>query len=196
MADLGITNGRFDINISTIDTTDEEQFILEDANSSGFDRVEFMFSSNPGEDIKPLRKIASGGEISRIMLALKTTSCVGRSNTSLVFDEIDANIGGRIGRIIGEKLKLVSQSHQIICVTHLPQIASYAEQHLKVNKYAKNNKTFVTVETLSTKERLEEIAEMIRGTEKTDVTRKQAKEMINDAKDFSGFYKKKCKFLV
>ncbi len=184
LADLGITNGRFDINISTIDTINEEQFKLEDANSSGFDRAEFMFSSNPGEDIKPLRKIASGGEISRIMLALKRHLALADQTPVLVFDEIDANIGGRMGRIIGEKLKLVSQSHQIICVTHLPQIASYAEQHLKVNKYAKNNKTFVTVETLSTKERLEEIAEMIRGTEKTDVTRKQAKEMIDDAKIF------------
>ena len=89
-----------------------------------------------------------------------------------------------MGRIIGEKLRLVSQSHQVICITHLPQIASYAEQHFKVNKFARNNKTFVTIETLSTKERLEEIAEMIRGTEKTDVTRKQAKEMLDDAEKF------------
>lgn len=197
---LGITNGRFDIDISTIDMTNAGQFNLEgdrgrplagsqirswrDAGSSGFDHIEFMFSSNPGEELKPLRKIASGGEISRIMLALKRHLASADQTPVLIFDEIDANIGGRMGRIIGEKLRLVSQSHQVICITHLPQIASYAEQHFKVNKFVKNNKTFVTIETLSTKERLEEIAEMIRGTEKTDVTRKQAKEMIDDAEKF------------
>ena len=197
---LGITNGRFDIDISTIDMTNAGQFNLEgdrgrplagsqirswrDAGSSGFDHIEFMFSSNPGEELKPLRKIASGGEISRIMLALKRHLASADQTPVLIFDEIDANIGGRMGRIIGEKLRLVSQSHQVICITHLPQIASYAEQHFKVNKFVKNNKTFVTIETLSNDERLEEIAEMIRGTEKTDVTRKQAKEMIDDAEKF------------
>jgi DNA repair protein RecN (Recombination protein N) len=155
-----------------------------DANTSGFDCVEFMFSSNIGEEVKPLRKIASGGEISRVMLALKRHLALADQTPVLVFDEIDANIGGRMGRIIGEKLKMVSQSHQVICITHLPQIASYADQHLKVDKFAKNDKTFVNIEELSTKTRLEEIAEMIRGTEKTNITRKQAKEMIDDAKKY------------
>ena len=90
-----------------------------------------------------------------------------------------------MGRIIGEKLKLVAQSHQIVCITHLPQIASYAEQHFKVDKTVKNNKTFVAIDQLPSKERLEEIAEMIRGAEKSDVTRKQAKEMMDDAKKFA-----------
>lgn len=184
LADLGITNGRFNIDISSIDMTNAEQFNLEDSSKSGFDHIEFMFSSNPGEKLKPLRKIASGGEISRIMLVLKRHLASADQTPVLIFDEIDANIGGRMGRIIGEKLRLVAQSHQVICITHLPQIASYAEQHFKVNKFARNNKTFVTIDILSTKERLEEIAEMIRGTEKTEVTRKQAKEMIDDAKKF------------
>jgi DNA repair protein RecN (Recombination protein N) len=182
LADLGITNGRFDIDISSIDMTNAEQFNLEAGSRSGFDHIEFMFSSNPGEELKPLRKIASGGEISRIMLALKRHLASADQTPVLIFDEIDANIGGRMGRIVGEKLRLVSQSHQVICITHLPQIASYAEQHFKVTKYTRNNKTFVTIDILSSKERLEEIAEMIRGTEKTEVTRKQAKEMIDDAK--------------
>ena len=184
LADLGITNGKFDIDISSIDITNTEQFNLEDGSRSGFDHIEFMFSSNPGEELKPLRKIASGGEISRIMLALKRHLASADQTPVLIFDEIDANIGGRMGRIIGEKLRLVSQSHQVICITHLPQIASYAEQHFKVNKFSRNSKTFVTIDILSTKERLEEIAEMIRGTEKTEVTRKQAKEMIDDARKF------------
>jgi DNA repair protein RecN (Recombination protein N) len=184
LADLGITNGRFDIDISSIDMTNAEQFNLEDGSRSGFDHIEFMFSSNLGEELKPLRKIASGGEISRIMLALKRHLASADQTPVLIFDEIDANIGGRTGRIIGEKLRLVSQSHQVICITHLPQIASYAEQHFKVNKFVENDKTFVTIDILSNKERLEEVAEMIRGTEKTDVTRKQAKEMIDDARKF------------
>jgi DNA repair protein RecN (Recombination protein N) len=143
-----------------------------------------MFSSNPGEELKPLRKIASGGEISRIMLALKRHLALADQTPVLIFDEIDANIGGRMGRVIGEKLRLVAQSHQVICITHLPQIASYAEQHFKVNKTVKSNKTSVAIDILSAKERLEEIAEMIRGAEKTVVTRKQAKEMLDDAKKF------------
>ena len=184
LADLGITNGKFDIDISSIAITNTEQFNLEDGSRSGFDHIEFMFSSNPGEELKPLWKIASGGEISRIMLALKRHLASADQTPVLIFDEIDANIGGRMGRIVGEKLRLVSQSHQVICITHLPQIASYSEQHFKVNKFSRNSKTFVTIDILSTKERLEEIAEMIRGTEKTEVTRKQAKEMIDDARKF------------
>ncbi len=184
LSDLGIANGRFDIDISSLDITNTEQFNLEDGSRSGFDHIEFMFSSNPGEELKPLRKIASGGEISRIMLALKRHLASADQTPVLIFDEIDANIGGRMGRIIGEKLRLVSKSHQVTCITHLPQIASYAEQHFKVNKFVENTKTFVTIDILSTKERLEEIAEMIRGTEKTEVTRKQAKEMIDDARKF------------
>ena len=174
----------FEISVSAINITNTEQPTLEDSCHSGFDRVEFMFSSNPGEELKPLSKIASGGEISRIMLALKRHLALADQTPVLIFDEIDANIGGRMGRIIGEKLRLVSQSHQVVCITHLPQIVSYAEQHFKVNKSVRSNKTFVTIDKLSSKERLEEIAEMIRGAEKTDVTRKQAKEMIGDAKKF------------
>jgi DNA repair protein RecN (Recombination protein N) len=110
LIDLGFANGRFDINVSTLDNTDSGQTELEDTNCSGFDSVEFMFSSNPGEELKPLRKIASGGEISRIMLALKRHLALADQTPVLVFDEIDANIGGRMGRVIGEKLKLVVPS--------------------------------------------------------------------------------------
>ncbi|GAX59635.1 ATPase [Candidatus Scalindua japonica] len=184
LKDLGITDGKFDINVSALDSTNTELVVIKNANRSGFDRVEFMFSSNPGEKLKPLRKIASGGEISRIMLALKRHLAMSDQTPVLIFDEIDANIGGRMGRVIGEKLRLVAQSHQVICITHLPQIASYAEQHFKVNKTVRSNKTSVTIDNLSSKEQLEEIAEMIRGEEKSIVTRKQAKEMLDDAKKF------------
>ncbi|MGR3318416.1 MAG: DNA repair protein RecN [Candidatus Anammoxibacter sp.] len=185
LGDLGITNGQFDVEISTINVNgNANQFKIDDVTGTGFDRVEFMFSSNTGEKVKPLRKVASGGEISRVMLALKSQLAMADNTPVLVFDEIDSNIGGRMGKIIGEKLKTVSLHHQIICITHLPQIASYADQHLKVSKMVKDNRTITEIDTLSEKARLEEVAEMIRGNEKTDVTRKQAKEMIDDAGKF------------
>ena len=115
-------------------------FDLLSSNSHGFDQVDFLISPNPGEDLKPLRKIASGGEISRVMLALKHQLAKVDSTPVLVFDEIDANIGGRMGEIIGEKLCSIASSRQVICITHLPQIASYADEQWKVNKVVKNGK--------------------------------------------------------
>ncbi|MGR3178818.1 MAG: DNA repair protein RecN [Candidatus Anammoxibacter sp.] len=185
LGDLGITNGQFDVEVYTVNVDgNANQFKIDDVTGTGFDRVEFMFSSNAGEKTRPLRKVASGGEISRVMLALKRQLARADNTPVLVFDEIDSNIGGRMGKIIGEKLKTVSLHHQIICITHLPQIASYADQHLKVIKTVKDNRTMTEIDTLSGKALLEEVAEMIRGNEKTDVTRKQAKEMIDDAKRF------------
>lgn len=184
LGDLGIANGEFNVDVTGIEATEVESFNLADATNVGFDNVEFMFSSNPGEKVRPLRKVASGGEMSRVMLALKSQLALEDHTPVLIFDEIDANIGGRMGRIIGEKLKSVAIHHQLVCITHLPQIASYADQHLKVNKSVRNNKTFVRIDLLNDKEQLEEIAEMIRGDEKTTVTRKQAKEMIDDAGKF------------
>ena len=185
LGDLGIANGQFDVNVSTVNVNGNvSKFSLDNVTGTGFDRVEFMFSSNAGEKIKPLRKVASGGEISRVMLALKSQLAMSDCTPVLVFDEIDSNIGGRMGKIIGEKLRTVSLHHQIICITHLPQIASYADQHLKVNKMVKDNRTVTEIDMLSKKDRMEEVAEMIRGNEKTNVTRKQAKEMIDDAEKF------------
>lgn len=184
--DLGISNAQFEVNILDYKiNTNEHQLLLEDISSNGFESIEFMFSSNLGENAKPLRKIASGGEISRVMLALKRQLAIADNTPVLVFDEIDANIGGRMGKIVGEKLKTVSKSHQIVCITHLPQIASYADQHFKVNKITKNNRTTTEIDKLTEKNRLDEIADMIRGEEKNNITLKQAKEMINDAKKFS-----------
>ncbi|MGR3218651.1 MAG: DNA repair protein RecN [Candidatus Anammoxibacter sp.] len=185
LVDLGIANGQFDVEVSTANVNNNaNQLKIDDITVTGFDRVEFMFSSNAGEKVKPLRKVASGGEISRVMLALKSQLAMADNTPVLVFDEIDSNIGGRMGKVIGEKLKTVSLHHQIICITHLPQIAGYANRHLKVSKIVKDNRTITKIDTLAEKDRLEEIAEMIRGNEKTDVTRKQAKEMIDDARKF------------
>ncbi len=180
--DLGMPHGRFSVQITPPSLNKDGDFDLLASNSYGFDQVDFLISPNPGEDLKPLRKIASGGEISRVMLALKHQLAKVDSTPVLVFDEIDANIGGRMGEIIGEKLCSIASSRQVICITHLPQIASYADEQWKVNKVVKNGKTYSTVEHLSGETRLEEIADMIRGNEKTDITRKQAEEMLRDAK--------------
>ncbi|HQU31989.1 MAG: DNA repair protein RecN [Planctomycetia bacterium] len=180
--DLGIPHGRFSVQLTSSFLHNHYDPQVSDAKRHGFDQVDFLISPNPGEDLKPLKKIASGGEISRVMLALKHQLAKADKTPVLVFDEIDANIGGRMGEVIGEKLSSIARSHQVICITHLPQIASYADEQWKVHKVVKNGKTYSTIENLSGKSRLEEIAEMIRGSEKTDITRKQAQEMLRDAK--------------
>ncbi|OQZ03924.1 MAG: DNA repair protein RecN [Candidatus Brocadia sp. UTAMX1] len=180
--DLGIPHGRFSVQLTSSFLHNHNDPQVSDAKRHGFDQVDFLISPNPGEDLKPLKKIASGGEISRVMLALKHQLAKADKTPVLVFDEIDANIGGRMGEVIGEKLSSIARSHQVICITHLPQIASYADEQWKVHKVVKNGKTYSTIENLSGKSRLEEIAEMIRGSEKTDITRKQAQEMLRDAK--------------
>ncbi|TVM03218.1 MAG: DNA repair protein RecN [Candidatus Brocadia sp. WS118] len=180
--DLGIPHGRFCVQITSpfLHNNGEPQVL--EAKRHGFEQVDFLISPNPGEDLKPLKKIASGGEISRVMLALKHQLAKVDKTPVLVFDEIDANIGGRMGEVIGEKLSSIARSHQVICITHLPQIASYADEQWKVSKLVKNGKTVSSIENLSKESRLEEIADMIRGSEKTDITRKQAQEMLRDAK--------------
>ncbi len=180
--DLGIPHGRFCVQITSPLLHNNDDLQVTEAKSYGFEQVDFLISPNPGEDLKPLRKIASGGEISRVMLALKHQLAKVDKTPVLVFDEIDANIGGRMGEVIGEKLSSIAKSHQVICITHLPQIASHADEQWKVNKLVKNGKTYSTIENVSGESRLEEIADMIRGSEKTDITRKQAQEMLRDAK--------------
>ena len=180
--DLGIPHGRFCAQITSPLLNKNGNPDVSSATSYGFDQIDFLISPNPGEDLKPLKKIASGGEISRVMLALKHQLAKVDKTPVLVFDEIDANIGGRMGEVIGEKLSSIARSHQVICITHLPQIASYADEQWKVSKQVKNGKTFSTIESLSGDARLEEIADMIRGSEKTDITRKQARRCCWDAK--------------
>ncbi|MGQ3685937.1 MAG: DNA repair protein RecN [Candidatus Loosdrechtia sp.] len=189
--ELGIPDGRFYVQIASpfFDGKGDPQILQ--ANSYGFDQIEFLISPNPGEDLKPLRKIASGGEISRVMLALKHQLAKVDKTSVLVFDEIDANIGGRMGEVIGEKLSSIARSHQVICITHLPQIACFADEQWKVTKFVNDGKTYSTIENLSGKDRLEEIADMIRGSEKTDITRKQAQEMLRDAKKKTGMVHRK-----
>ncbi|HEY8667416.1 MAG TPA: DNA repair protein RecN [Tepidisphaeraceae bacterium] len=151
------------------------------ASASGFDHVEFIAQTNPGQLAQPLRKTASGGELSRIMLALKGILAAGDRMSVLVFDEIDANVGGRLGSVIGNKLRRLAQRHQVLCITHLPQIACYADRHLTVRKQVDGTETRTTVRRMEGAERLEELAEMIGGQRITDTTRAQAGELLERA---------------
>ena len=148
---------------------------------SGFDAIEFIAQTNPGQLAQPLRKIASGGELSRIMLGLKSILAQNDRISVLVFDEIDANVGGRLGSIIGNKLRGLAAHHQVLCITHLPQIASYADRHLTVRKSVSGNQTETTVRVMKGDERLQELAEMVGGPRVTETTRAQAKELLESA---------------
>jgi DNA repair protein RecN (Recombination protein N) len=151
------------------------------ATASGYDQIEFVIQTNPGQLAQPLRKIASGGELSRIMLALKSLIAGSDRISVLVFDEIDANVGGRLGAVIGNKLRQLASHHQVLCITHLPQIACYADRHLTVRKNVTGDTTQTTVRTVDGVERLEELAEMIGGQRVTDTTRAQARELLESA---------------
>jgi len=150
------------------------------ANPYGIDKVEFLISPNVGEELKPLSKIASGGELSRIMLALKSILSEGDSIPVIIFDEIDAGIGGIAAETMGRKLKALSLKHQVICITHLPQIASYADIHLKIEKKVSGQRTKVEIRKIEGDERTKEIARMLSG-DSSDVSVKHAKEMLRRA---------------
>ena len=150
--------------------------------ASGIDRIEFFISPNVGEEPKPLAKIASGGELSRIMLALKRAAARAASVPVLIFDEIDAGIGGGTAEAVGRKLKEVSQEHQVICITHLPQIAAYADRHYFVSKVVKGSRTVAEIKELSGNERTGEISRMLGGMKITDKTREHAREMLENAR--------------
>jgi DNA repair protein RecN (Recombination protein N) len=147
----------------------------------GLDRVQFLISPNPGEDLKALAKIASGGELSRIMLAMKRIFAEETLVKTLIFDEVDAGIGGGIAEIVGRKLKAISRQHQVFCITHLPQIACFADSHYKVTKKETGGRTYVEVKQLPEEQRMEEIARMLGGIKITDKTLEHAREMLRNA---------------
>jgi DNA repair protein RecN (Recombination protein N) len=144
----------------------------------GIDRAEFSFSANPGEPLRPLAKVASGGEASRLMLVLKTITNASRFPRTIVFDEIDAGIGGRVSEAVGSKLKRLSESNQVLCVTHQPQIARFADCHLLIRKDVTDGRTRVSVERLDRRARVEEIARMLTGADITESARRHAREML------------------
>ena len=150
---------------------------------SGIDRVEYLFSANPGEVLQPLSRVASGGELSRLMLAIKTVLADVDRIPVLVFDEIDTGIGGDVAAGMGQRLRVLGKSHQVLCLTHLPQIASKGNQHFLVEKRVEKKRTTTTVTSLSKVSRKREIARMLGGEELTAAVEKAAAEMLNASKE-------------
>ena len=172
LGSLGMKKTTFEVRIDAVSLS-----------SKGIDRVEFLISPNIGEEVKPLAKIASGGELSRIMLAMKRILARVGGRQVLIFDEVDSGIGGAIAEVVGRKLRDLSQQHQVICVTHLPQIACFADSHHSVRKEVKGGRTVTLVDHLEKESVVDEIARMLGGVKITDKTRAHAREMIEQAKN-------------
>jgi DNA repair protein RecN (Recombination protein N) len=149
--------------------------------ASGIDEAELLFSANPGQDLRPLAQTASGGELSRVMLSLRNAASRGGGGKTLVFDEIDTGIGGQVAERVGARLKSLSSSAQVVCVTHLPQVAAFADHHLQVVKVAAAGTVATGVKSLSKQDRIEELARMISGAEITGKAKAHAKTLIEKA---------------
>ncbi|MGE5662765.1 MAG: DNA repair protein RecN [Deltaproteobacteria bacterium] len=149
--------------------------------ASGFDEADFLFSANPGQEPRPLAQTASGGELSRVMLALRNVGSRGRKGRTLVFDEIDTGIGGKVAERVGARLAELGRSAQVVCVTHLPQVAAFAGSHLLVTKRASRGSASTGVQPLGKQDRIKELARMISGAEVTEEARAHAKELIEGA---------------
>ena len=145
----------------------------------GIDQAEFFLSPNPGEDLRPLVRIVSGGELSRVMLALKTMAIQERDDKTLVFDEVDAGIGGRVADVVGARLGGLGRRFQVLCITHLPQIAARATTHFHIDKTMRRDRTVTSVQRLDAPGRIEEIGRMIGGASVTDAVRTSARELLS-----------------
>jgi DNA repair protein RecN (Recombination protein N) len=151
---------------------------------TGIDKIEFLLSPNPGEPLKPLARIASGGESARLLLALKSILSKVDEVPTLVFDEVDVGVGGRAGQVVGEKLWGISEQHQVICITHLPQVAAFGDAHFAITKLFSGDRTRTTIEQLVDETRIDEIAAMLDGTPISEHSRRGAQEMLDRARTF------------
>jgi DNA repair protein RecN (Recombination protein N) len=179
LSSLGLKDCRFKAEVTPQDPTRKT------AGNNGFDRAEFLFSANPGIDLRPLRNIASGGELSRIMLGIQSICTSGEYSPLLIFDEIDSEIGGRLGSAVGEKMRSISRSSQVVCITHLPQLASFADKHFRIEKEISGDSTSVTIIPLTDEEkRINELTYMM-GQDPAEETGpvSQAKHMLEKAKN-------------
>jgi DNA repair protein RecN (Recombination protein N) len=189
LADLSMEKAEFNVDIQWaeapdgvyVETGKEGGSLSLTCDEQGIDRIEFLISPNPGEPLKPLVKVASGGETSRIMLALKNVLALADETPTLIFDEIDQGIGGRVGGVVGQKLWKLAQegNHQVLCVTHLPQIAGYAELHCHVSKQISGGRTMTNVRILSGEEQVAELAQMLGVL--SESTRQSAREILQEA---------------
>ncbi len=179
---VALEKARFEVRIDAPHEGELKSGADKKLTAKGFDQIEFYFSANVGESTKPLAKVASGGEASRLMLILKTTMKSNDGEKSVVFDEIDTGIGGRVAEAVGLKLKELAKTQQVLCVTHQPQVASLADKHFLVQKETVGKKTKVGVKDLSEAEQIEEIARMLTGANITDTARQHAREMLSATK--------------
>ena len=153
---------------------------------TGMDEVQFLMSANLGEDLKPIQKVASGGELARIMLALKNVLAEDDGIHSLVFDEVDTGVSGRAAQKVAEKMAQVARHKQVLCVTHLPQLAAMADTHFRVEKGEDKGRTFTHVAVLEREDRKQELARLIGGTKVTQALLESAEELLNQAEGFKG----------
>jgi DNA repair protein RecN (Recombination protein N) len=168
LTDLGMTATKFEVSI-------EPQAVT----SKGADKIEFLLSPNPGEPLRPLAKIASGGEMSRIMLAMKSVLAKSGTIPTMIFDEIDVGVGGRTAQTIGDKLEALAKDAQILCITHLPQIASRTATHFFIEKHVRDGRTTVSVAPLDSEGRIDEIARMLGGSRRSEAVVQHAREMLS-----------------
>lgn len=168
--ELGMPHGEFIVDLNSMEMAEPQR--------NGCDSIEFLVSTNPGLPAKPLAKVASGGELSRISLAIQVTTSTDKTTPTMIFDEVDSGIGGGIAEIVGQKLRRLSENRQVLCVTHLPQVAAQAHQHLFVAKNQKSAVTSSTVKRLSEDERVNEVARMLGGVTITENTLAHAREML------------------
>lgn len=180
LQDLYLDKAIFKVNVGIMESRNGLEFKGKNIqlNEHGMNQIEFFISTNPGEPPKELQKIASGGEMSRIMLALKNIFAKHQGVTSVIFDEVDTGVSGRVAQSMAEKIYNISSGSQVICITHLPQVASMADTHLKIEKILENDRTYTTVKELSFEERIDEIGKMITGAELTEASKLHAKELI------------------
>ncbi len=185
LGDLNMRNARFEVLIEQLPSPDGVP--LADGaryacDATGVDRVAFLISPNPGEPLKPLAKIASGGEMSRLLLALKTVLSDADRVATLIFDEVDVGIGGRSGRVVGEKLAGLASRHQVLCVTHLPQIACFADTHFRVAKAVVGGRARTEIKPLTEQEQVDELAAMMAGSGASATARESAAELLRNAR--------------
>jgi DNA repair protein RecN (Recombination protein N) len=174
MSGLGMPGGTFDVAITRLGT--------EDARPWGIDDIEFLISANPGQKPQPLAKIASGGELSRMSLSIQVIASDGSAIPTMVFDEVDSGVGGGVAEMVGRRLQEIGENRQVLCVTHLPQVASLADQHFRISKVTDGKSTRTGLQVLGKEERVEELARMLGGVEITTKTLEHAAEMLAGAR--------------
>jgi DNA repair protein RecN (Recombination protein N) len=174
MSGLGMPGGQFEVAITPLDD--------DAARAWGVDQIEFLISANPGQVPQPLARIASGGELSRMSLAIQVIASDGSAIPTMVFDEVDSGVGGGVAEMVGRRLQELASDRQVLCVTHLPQVASLADQHFRINKVSDGKTTRTRIQALSKDERVEELARMLGGVEITRKTLEHAKEMLDGAR--------------